>query len=165
MDAERRAVEFREVSPGVIEGILIPYGVPSRIGGVFDEEFRAGSVRIGDVLANRQHDRTRPLARIGHGLTLTDASDALRARLELPDTVEGRDTRTLVALGVLRGLSAEFRTIQDEWPSETRRIIHQAELRGLAVVDDPGHTGAVIEEVRARLADAERPPVRRRVWL
>ena len=160
---ERRAVEFREAAPGVIEGVLIPYGVPSRIGGVFDEEFRAGSVRIGDVLANRQHDRSRPLARIGHGLTLTDAQDALRARIVLPDTQEGRDTGVLVSAGVLRGLSAEFRAIRDEWPSPTRRIVHEAELRGLAVVDSPGHEGAVIEEVRARLAAV--PPRRRRVWL
>ncbi len=163
-DVERRFVEFRQSSAGVIEGVLIPYGVPSRIAGVFSEEFRAGGVRIADsILANRQHDRTRPLARRGHGLTLTDSSIELRAAIELPDTTEGRDTRALIEGGVLRGLSAEFRAIRDEWPAPDRRIIHEAELRGLAVVDDPGHEGAVIEEVRARLA-AGAPARRRRMW-
>lgn len=74
------------------------------------------------------------------------------------DTQEGRDTRTLVQAGVLRGLCAEFRAIRDEWPSPATRIVHEAELRGLAVVDKPGHDGAVIEEVRARLAAAETFP-------
>ena len=152
-DFERRAVAFRQSAAGVIEGVLIPYGVASRIGGVFTEEFRAGSMRISDaILANRQHDRARPLARIGHGLTLTDSPTELRASIELPDTIEGRDTRALIEVGVLRGLSAEFRAIRDEWPAPDRRIVHEAVLRGLAVVDDPGHEGAVIEEVRARLA-------------
>ena len=163
---ERRAVEFRAVAPGIIEGIVIPYGARSRIAGVFDETFEPGSVRFGSVLVNRQHDRARPLARSGHGLTLEPTDTALRARVELPDTAEGRDTRTLVEMGVLRGFSAEFRAVREDWPSPTERIIREAELTALAVVDDPAHSGAVIEEVRARVAEAERrAQSRRRLWL
>ena len=154
---ERRAVEFRATSAGVIEGTLVPYGVVSRIGGVFEEVFEPGSMRFDRVLANRQHDRARPLARLGHGLTLTDSRTELRARIELPDTTEGRDTRALIEAGVLRGLSAEFRSVREEWPAPDRRVIYEAELRGLAVVDDPAHQSALIAEVRARMASAPGP--------
>ncbi|MDE0002707.1 MAG: HK97 family phage prohead protease [Rhodospirillaceae bacterium] len=117
------------------------------------------------MVANRQHDRARPLARSGRGLALEDSPEALRAALELPDTVDGREVRTLVELGVLTGFSAEFRTIRDEWPSPTERIIYEAELFGLAVVDDPAHTGAVIEEARARLGGLPPRQRHRRIWL
>lgn len=163
LPVERRAVAFRATAAGTVEGVLIPYGAPSMIGGVFSETFRPGSVRWGSgVLANRQHDRARPLARLGHGLTLADGPAELRATLTLPDTADGRDVRALIDSAVLRGLSAEFRAVRDEWPSPSERVIHEAELRGLAVVDDPGHESALIEEVRARLAEPRR---RRRVWL
>ena len=155
MKLERRAVAFRQAGPGQIEGTLIPYGAASSIGGVFSETFRAGSLTWpAGVLANVQHDRGRPLARLGHGLELSDGPTELRATLTLPDTTEGRDTRVLIESGVLRGFSAEFRATQDEWTTPTERIIHRAELHGLAVVDDPGHESALIAEVRARIAAA-----------
>ena len=155
MKMERRAFEFSQTAAGALEGIVVPYGVPSPIEGVFTEEFRAGAMRYGDgVLVNRQHDRAKPLARLGYGLTLDNGKDALRARLTLPDTVDGRDVRELVKAGVLRGFSAEFLAIREDWPSPDTRIITEAELGGIAVVDDPAHEGSIIEEVRARIADA-----------
>ena len=160
---ERRAVEFRATAAGVIEGILVPYGVASRIGGVFDEVFEPGSMRFDQPLVNVQHDRARPLARLGHGLTLMDTRTELRAKIVLPDTTEGRDTRALIEAGVLTGLSAEFRAVREDWPAPDRRVIHEAELRGLAVVDDPAHQSALIAEVRARMSSAPGP--RRRIWL
>ena len=103
---ERRAFEFRASDDGgTVEGIVVPYGQPARIAD-FTERFLPGSLSFGDVIANRQHDRHRPLARTnGGGLTLTDSATELRARIELPDTQDGRDVRELVRLGVLRGLS------------------------------------------------------------
>ena len=149
---ERRAVEFRATDAGVIEGVLIPYSTPSRIGGVFNEEFAPGSVRImAGLLVNRQHDRSRPLARLGHGLAITDTGAEVRASLTLPDTGEARDVKALVEAGVLRGFSAEFRAIAEDWPAVDRRVIRDAELLGLAVVDDPAHESALIAEVRAKV--------------
>ena len=161
---ERRAFEFRASESGAVEGVLIPYGTASRIGGVFDEIFEPGSVRFDRPIVNVQHDRSRPLARLGHGLILTDSSESLRARIELPDTVDGRDVRTLIQTGVLSGLSAEFRAVREEWPAPDRRVIQEARLTGLAVVDDPGHETALIAEVRARLDELAKPPPRP-IWL
>ena len=149
---ERRAVEFRATAAGTIEGTLIAYGVPSRIGGVFSETFQTGSVRVlPGALANRQHDRARPLARLGQGLTITDDGREVRASITLPDTTEARDTRALVDAGVLRGMSAEFVATDEDWPQVDQRMIKSAELRGLAIVDDPAHESALISEVRARM--------------
>ena len=160
---EYRAVEFRQSGPGVIEGVVIPYGRASKIAGLFSETFQPASLSFGSVVVNRQHDRTRPLARLGHGLTLEDGPEALRARLELPDTADGRDTRSLVEMGVLRGFSAEFRCVREEWPTPRERVVYAAVLTGLAVVDDPAHAGAVIAEARARIEAMKAPG--RRVWV
>lgn len=149
---ERRAVEFRATAAGILEGTLIPYGTPSLIGGVFREEFAPGSVRVAPgILANRQHDRSRPLARLGHGLEITDTGSELRAKLTLPDTSEARDVRALVDSGVLRGFSAEFVSKREDWPAPDHRLIRDAVLSALAVVDDPAHESALIAEVRAKL--------------
>ena len=151
---ERRAFEFRaEGDPSsapVLVGTVIPYGERAIIGGRFSEEFTAGGVQLGDVVANVMHVRERPLARLGTGLTLTDGDRALTARLELPDTQEGRDTATLVRQGVLKGFSAEFRAIRDRWEG-THRVIEAARLNGLGVVDSPAYAGAVVSEGRLML--------------
>ena len=142
---ERRAFEFRASDDGgTVEGAVIPYGQTAKIAGEFSERFMPGSVTFQDVLCNRQHDRQRPLARTGAGLTLTNTASELRARIVLPDTVDGRDTRELIRLGVLRGLSAEFRTVRDEWQG-TQRTIHEAVLKGVSIVDEPAYSGAEIE--------------------
>ena len=114
------------------------------------------------------HDRARAIAvhRKGGGLSFEDTADALRVRLELPDTTEGRDVRVLVSRGILSGLSAEFKALKDEWRG-TERTILSAELRGVGVVDVPGHETALVE-LEARYKASERreaAPARRRVWL
>ena len=142
---ERRACELRASEDGkAIDGVVIPYGQNAIIREEFTERFLPGSITFGDVIANVQHIRSKPLARTGGGLTLTDSATELRAKIELPDTVDGRDVRELVRLGVLRGLSAEFRTVRDQWQG-SERTIHEAQLVGLAVVDQPAYLGAGIE--------------------
>ena len=162
MKTERRAFEFREAADGVLEGVVIPYGQTAKIGG-FSERFEAGSVTFGDVIANRQHDRKQPLARTGGGgLTLTDSATELRARIDLPDTADGRDVRELVKRGVLRGLSAEFRVQRDSWAGSARTI-HAATLTGLAVVDRGAYAGATVAEMREAVEAMGRPK-RRELW-
>ena len=148
---ERRAVEFRVADGGtglaVLTGTAMPYGERSRIG-PFTEEFRAGSLKADDVIANVMHRRDRPLARQGSGLVLTDGPSALEIRLALPDTADGRDTLELVRSGVLQGLSVEFRAIKEAWEGK-HRIIHSAALTGVAVVDRSAYAGATLHEGRS----------------
>ncbi len=56
------------------------------------EQFMPGSMRFDDVVLNRQHQRTAPLARTGGGgLALTDTPTELRLAATLADTQDGRD--------------------------------------------------------------------------
>ena len=63
--------------------------------GNFQEQFLPGAFgRPGEVRLNFQHNRDRPLAVNQSpmaGLILTDAKDAMRAQIDLPDTGDGRD--------------------------------------------------------------------------
>ena len=146
---ERRycVLEYR-AADGTVEGTAIDYSDAARIpgpgGAVMMERVEAGAFgSIGDVVANLQHDRQRPLARTGGGgLTLDDGPDALRAKIDLPDTTDGRDARALLARGILRGLSVEM-IVHDEEFRGRERIISRADLKGLAVVDRPAYSLSV----------------------
>ena len=97
---ERRNFELRAVpesSGAVLEGVAVPWDSPGRVGR-FTETFKRGSLRFdGDILCNVQHDPRRVVARnnAAGGLAMWDEPEGLRTRIVLPDTAEGRDTRTL----------------------------------------------------------------------
>lgn len=139
---ERRFVEFRIEDDGAITGPIIVYGDEARFGD-WRETFAPGSLRHSDVIVNIQHDRDRPIARTGAGLTLTDGPDAMRAHIVMPDTVYAREARELVQARLLRGFSIEFRAERDSWEGQ-KRTVHEAELRGLAIVDRPAYPDSVI---------------------
>jgi len=146
-DAERRFAEFRVAEDGTITGTVIRYGDRASFGG-FTEEFRAGSLVWGDTIVNLQHDRARPVARTGAGLTLTGGPASLRASIALPDTAYAREARELVQARILRGFSVEFRADAETWDGR-HRIVEGATLLGLALVDTPAYPESTIE---ARLA-------------
>ena len=170
---EYRHCEIRAgADVGTVEGILIAYGIYAELGR-FKETFTAGCFgALGEVRANIQHVRSRLLAvnKPGGGMTLTDGPDALRVRIELPDTSEGRDTSVLIERGVLTGLSAEFAAKRERWSGRNRTIL-SAELRGLGIVDLPGHPQSIlIAALEARWAESRGGPgpgaIRaRKVWL
>ena len=151
---ERRAFAFSETAPGVLEGVLVPYGVPIRVGVAFDEVFEPGSLMANGLLVNVRQPvpdpRGRPLARPGKGLVLRDGPDGLRATVTLPDTIDGRRVRSRVEAGELTAFSAAFQAIGEEWPAPDRRIVRRARLVGLSLVDRPEHESPLIEEVRVR---------------
>ena len=167
---ERRfaAAEWREDGGlVVVEGVAVPYGQETDIGGYFRERVEPGAfgdIAEADVIANRQHDRGQPLARTGGGgLVLRDGVDALRAAVTLPPTTEGRDTGELLKRGVLRGFSIEF-VVQDggETWVDGLRSITSAELRGLAIVDRPAYTDAEAKVAERAKTNFRTPQARSR---
>ena len=142
MVRERRGFELRAVTDGVLLGIAMPYGSRGQVGR-FSEEFRPGSLTFDDVIVNVQHDMKRLLARTGAGLTLTESRSALEARIELPDTTEGRDASVNAANGLYTGLSIEFFAKRDEWQG-THRVVHEARLDAIAVCARPAYAGATL---------------------
>ena len=143
---ERRAFAFGVTSPGVIEGVLIPYGVPISIGGVFEEIWEPHCLLLNNLQVNIRHDWRRPFSEFGKGLRARDGEDAMRMVLTLRDTPEARRARSLVEAGALTAFSSEVRVLREEWPAPDRRIVRQALLTGLALVDRPEHKSPLIEE-------------------
>ena len=135
-------------------GTVMPYNVPSDIGGGLLELFRPGAFgNVGglDLILNRQHERPRPLARTGGGgLTFVDSDAALSMAAVLPNTQDANDALELVRTKVLRGLSVEFFATRERMEGNVR-IVEAAILSAVGLVDKPGHTGAIVE-ARARLS-------------
>lgn len=143
MESERRFTSFR-AEGNIVEGIAVPYGVPSQIGR-FTETISPGAFgEIGAIRANLMHDRTRPIAvnKAGGGLVLEDRADALHARLELPEHGEGPGVLELIERGVIQGWSAEMAVRRDRWEGRSRTV-ESAYLVGLSLVDQPGHKTAL----------------------
>ena len=149
---ERRAFAFELVSPGVIEGVIVPYGVPVSIGGVFTEIWEPHCLLMNNIRVNVRHDGDRPFAGFGKGLRAKHGDDALCMVLTLRDTPEARRARALVEAGALTAFSSELRVLREEWPAPDRRIVRQALLTGLALVDRPEHESPLIDEAGARQA-------------
>ena len=145
MELEKRysKLEYRNEGdgPGVITGLAVPYERTVEVWPGLSERFSAGSLAdqvAADVNANAMHDRGRPLARNGKGLTFRHTPEGLHAEIRLLDTVDGRDTATNIEAGVLDGLSIEFVAIEER-NVEGVRVIDRAELHGVAVVDFPAY--------------------------
>ena len=114
----------------------------------------AGSLSVGeDLICNVQHDRGRPIARVGavdSGITLDDSIDRMDVLLKLADVSESTRCLECVRAGLLRGFSAEMRIEEgsfSEWRADAPLYtIRRAELRGLAVVDRPAVSEATIKK-------------------
>jgi len=156
---EARFVQFRADDDGNISGTVIRYGDRAQFG-AWSEEFRAGALSFDDVIVNLQHDRGRPVARSGAGLTLTDGPDALRAAIALPDTTYAREARELVSARILRGFSMEFRAAKDRWEGR-HRIVEAARLTGFSLVDRPAYRDSEIAARFAREVRERETPHRR----
>ena len=148
---ELRADDSRQ-SPGRIVGTLIEYG---RRASDRAEVFADGALRWdeGGVILNEQHNRQAPIMRF---VPVVDGAE-VRIDSPLPDTQRGRDAAAMVRNRTFRGLSIEFRALEEGRRAGVREV-RQARLLGAALVDDGSHKGAL--EVRQR----ERGR-RRRVWL
>ena len=132
----------------VLSGVVMRYGEIAT-GAPRPERFDPGAFRFPDdgVILNVQHDRNRPLARTPDTLILKDTAAALELRAELPETREGTDTLELVRSRVLTGLSVEFRAVKEHFEAGVR-VITEALLSGVAVVDRSAYSGSVVEARR-----------------
>ena len=146
MQTEYRYTELRAEGERQLSGVAITYNEIARLPfGKERFEVRAfGDLGAADVILNTMHDRRRPLARSGSGLTLTDTPQALEVRAELPNTREADDTLELVRSGVLRGLSIEFKATRERMISGVRSI-QAARLTGIGVVDRAAYPQSSVE--------------------
>ena len=158
-------VEFRftevEVDGRTLEGTAMPYGNVATLPGGVRERFEAGSfvgVEQADITLNVQHSRDRLIARSnGGGLVVSDSPERLSIKATLPQTREADDTLELVKAKILRGLSVGFVAVKERIEGGVR-VIEQAALRSVAVVDSGAYPAASITAREAADAtdDAER---------
>ena len=142
MKPEQRNFEIRLAEdpdrngPGILEGVLMPYGERAKS---LPERFESGSLHWPDhgVVLREQHNRTAPITRFKPIIE----GNEVRVRIPLPDTQRGRDAATLVRNGTFRGLSVEFIAEQESYSGELRSI-SKAALHGAGLVDDPAYAGA-----------------------
>ena len=135
----------QEGDRAIIEGAAMPYGAKANIAGIFTETVEPGAFdgRMDDVVVNYMHQREAPIARTdGGGLTLTDSAERLTARVEIPSYRE--DILDQVTRKILRGFSVEMFVKDEAWPEVDRRVIKQAQLSGLALVDTPAYSKATM---------------------
>ena len=142
---ERRFIEIRapEADSRILEGTVLTWGEIAQ-GDYGPERFEPGSLEYGDCILNVQHDRGRPIARTPDTLQLIDTTKSLTLRADLPDTRECTDTLTMVRNHILRGLSVEFRAIQERLEAGVR-VISRATLTGVGLVDSPAFEGSRVE--------------------
>ena len=112
------------------------------------ERVRAGAfgdVSTLDVILNRQHDRSFPLARTrGGGLELRDSATALAFTADLVPTEQGRDALALVRTGVLQGASLEFWDRELQARGDATEVTG-ADLVGIGLVDRPAYQASEIQ--------------------
>ena len=91
MKSEQRfAIELQAEDGRRISGVLLAYGVVAVLPwGEEKFEPHAFDVYSADVSLTIQHDRSRPVARTGAGLTLRNSSKALSMEAEILRTREG----------------------------------------------------------------------------
>lgn len=170
--AEKRSlvqpVEFRADANGkmTVAGYAAVFGEAADIGGWFKEVVARGaftnSLRTADVRAYFDHDTGRVLGRSSAGtLRLQEDDKGLRVEIDLPDTTDGRDVKTLVERGDVSGMSFRFEAVRQEWDETIdppKRTLLEVGLGEVSIVSEPAYEGT---SIALRSLDAMRKETRR----
>lgn len=148
LPVERRA----EGDTTTVSGYAAIFGEVADIGGYFNEVLARGAftktLQTADVRAYFDHDRGRVLGRSSAGtLRVKEDSKGLAVEIDLPDTSDGRDTRTLIERGDISGMSFGFVVMRQEWDESGEiplRTILEVELREVSIVSEPAYDGTTI---------------------
>ena len=148
-----------ETDHGTLSGYGLLFNTKSKDLGGFKEEIAPGSIDLAktrDVKFLVGHDDAAILGRTANAsLTLAIDERGVSFVLKLPDTALARDTRELVRLKTLDGMSFGFRTIADVWSDDHRsRTVTKLELLELSAVSFPAYEAATVEA--RELDDARR---------
>lgn len=146
-------IEYR-AAPGELEttgnklaGYAARFNSPAALGD-FEEMVARGAFRASlkskvPVPLLVGHDQARAVARTPRTLRLTEDGQGLAFEADLPDTQEARDLRTLIAEGVLDGMSFGFQAIKEKWEG-ARRTLQEIRLLEVSVVAVPAYADTTI---------------------
>lgn len=148
-----RPVESRSADDKMtVAGYAAVFGDTADIGGYFKEVIAPGAftrtLKSNDIRAYYAHDRGRVLGRQSAGtLRIREDDKGLAVEIDLPDTSDGRDVRTLVDRGDVSGMSFSFRAIREEWNEATTpptRTLYELEVYEVSVVSEPAYGGTSV---------------------
>ena len=148
-DVEHRADDAGKMT---VAGYAAVFGEIADIGGHFREVLTRGAfektLASSDIRAYFGHDRGRVLGRKSAGtLRLREDEKGLAVEIDLPDTSDGRDARTLIERGDISGMSFGFVVTKQEWDEtgETPlRTIREVILDEVSIVSEPAYDGTSI---------------------
>ena len=156
-EAEKRSllkpVETRaDGGKTTVSGYAAVFGEEAEIGEWFTEVVARGAftktLLTADVRAYFAHDTGRVLGRVSAGtLRLKEDDKGLAVEIDLPDTSDGRDVRTLIDRGDITGMSFGFFVYRQEWDetvSPPKRTILEVELREVSIVSEPAYDGTSV---------------------
>lgn len=167
------AARAAQTGAGSVVGYAAVFNEPADIGGWFREIIAPGAftetLKTADVRALYDHDRGRVLGRSSTGsLRLSEDAKGLAVEIDLPDTNDGRDVRTLIERGDISGMSFLFTALHDEWDETTdppTRTVHQAALHEVSIVSMPAYDGTSVamRSLETARADKAKHPAHRRI--
>lgn len=127
---------------------FIPYGVESRDMGGWREVIDQGALDnadLSDLIATREHDRSKLLGRHPTTLTTEDRADGFSWAVELPDSPVGEDVRVAVERGDLRHSSWRQIVKRDYWDGDVRHVAEIAALADVTVTAAAAYPSAAAE--------------------
>jgi len=158
-------IELRKSTkgPGIAAGYAASYNTLSENLGNFREVLFPGcfrnAVKRGDeVVELLNHESSRLLGRRSAGtLRIFEDDYGLGFECDLPDTNDGRDTKTLLERGDLKSCSFSFRCDQDEWSEATDpatgeqfslRTVKDVTLYDCSIVAQPAYSSGTSASAR-----------------
>jgi HK97 family phage major capsid protein len=140
---------------------LIPYSVESRDLGGFTEVIEPGALTgadLSDLIATREHDRSKLLGRHPSTLTVEDRADGFAWSVELPQSPVGEDVRVAIERGDLRSTSWRMVVGRDRWEGDKRIVEQIAQLADVTVTASPAYGDAAPAEYRSAPEPDPAPP-------
>jgi uncharacterized protein len=141
-----RETEHRDGVAAVFDGVAVPYGTPTIVGG-FREQFAPAAFDVIDVIGKPLAWRHgEPIGRITHA---RNTPEGLEVTAEIADTVQGRDAATLARMGGM-GLSVGFEPKASAWDKARTTVTRvTAALRELSLTHMPAYATAGVGEIRS----------------
>ena len=127
---------------------LIPVGVESRDMGGWREVIDPGALdnaKLDDLIATREHDRSKLLGRHPTTLEVESRDDGLHWAVELPHSPVGEDVRVAVERGDLRSSSWRQVVARDYWEGDVRHVAEISHLLDVTVTAAPAYAAAAAE--------------------
>jgi HK97 family phage prohead protease len=149
---EERTAPILEAAAPTVDGRklrgLIPYGVESRDLGGWTEVIDRGALEgadLEDLIATREHDRSKLLGRHPTTLSTEDRADGFAWAADLPSSPVGEDVRVAVERGDLRASSWRQVVKRDYWRGNVRHVAEIARLLDVTVTAAPAYATAAAE--------------------